>query len=369
MTARAVAVDGLRPVSVERPADEAEVARLLAAAAAAGSSVVPLGGGRLLGMGNRLDRLDLVLDMTALDAVIEHSPADLTISVQAGITLESLNEMLARSGQFLPLDPPGGPGHTIGGLLATGLSGPLRLRYGSARDFLIGLRVALPDGRLATSGGRVVKNVSGYDMNKLHLGALGALGVIVAATFKVFPRPLYEVAVETRTDRPWAEAQRALSLTLPPVALEVAHDGRVLARMAGSEGAVKRTVAGLGWSETDASFWDRHARRTAATWARISVPPRPLPQVIDGLPDGAQWWASPGVGTAHWTGWDDPGAVTAARQAAEAAGGSLVIVDAPAEIKTTLDAWGARPDTLETMRRLRDAFDPGRTISPGRFVV
>src|SRR5207302_7212596 len=142
---------------------------------------------------------------------------------------------LGRVGQFLPVDPFNSPGHTIGGILATALSGPLRLRYGSPRDFTIGLRVALPDGRLASSGGRVVKNVSGYDLNKLHQGALGSLGVIVAASFKVFPRPLREVTLTTRSEDPWREVECALALPAPPIALELASDGALLARLAGTE--------------------------------------------------------------------------------------------------------------------------------------
>src|SRR5205823_722957 len=117
------------------------------------------------------------------------------LAVEAGITLESLQAELGKAGQFLPLDPFGSPGHTVGGLLASGWTGPQRMRYGSPRDFLIGIRVALPDGKLASGGGRVVKNVSGYDMMKLHYGALGALGVIVAASFHGFPTPLHDVTV------------------------------------------------------------------------------------------------------------------------------------------------------------------------------
>src|SRR5205823_4391904 len=157
----------------------------------------------------------------ALNRVLEMSQADLTVSVEAGITVEELNTHLAEIGQFLPIDPFNAPGHTVGGVLASGLSGPLRLRYGLPRDFVIGLRVALPDGRLASSGGRVVKNVSGYDLNKLHQGAMGTLGVIVAASFKVFPKPLFELTLETRSEAPWNEAERALSLAQQPVALEL----------------------------------------------------------------------------------------------------------------------------------------------------
>jgi glycolate oxidase FAD binding subunit len=183
--------------TAERPATAEELARLLHEAAEAGQAVFPVGGGRAAQMGDPPARDGVVMSTTGLDRVLEHSQADMVVSVEAGITLEALQEQLGKSGQFLPLDPFNSPGHTIGGLLATGWTGPLRLRYGSPRDFLIGIRVALPDGRLASAGGRVVKNVSGYDLMKLHYGALGTLGVIVAASFKVFPKALHDVTVES----------------------------------------------------------------------------------------------------------------------------------------------------------------------------
>ncbi len=361
-------VDGLTPSRVERPATPEQVAEALAAAAEAGEAVVPVGGGRAIGLGDPPDRLDVVLETRALRRVVEMSQADMTVSVEAGITVEELNGELAGLGQFLPVDPFNAPGHTIGGVLAAGLSGPLRLRYGSPRDFVIGLRVALPDGRLATSGGRVVKNVSGYDLNKLHQGALGSLGVIVAASFKVFPKPLAEVTLEARPDDPWTEAARALDLAMPPSALELAGDGRLLARLAGSGEGVRRMAGELGWTEVDAAAWDEHARRGGETWARLSVPPARLREVVDRL-DGGSWWASPGVGVAHWTGDLDAGALRLARAAAESAGGALVLMAAPAELKRAVGAWGTQPATMEWMRRLRDAFDPRRTLSPGRYVA
>ncbi|HKC19196.1 MAG TPA: FAD-binding oxidoreductase, partial [Candidatus Dormibacteraeota bacterium] len=213
-----------------RTADE--LAKNLQEAAASGQAVIPAGGGRSRGMGNPATRADVVLETKRLDRVLEHSQADMVVSVEAGITLEALQEHLGKAGQFLPVDPFGSPGHTIGGLLATGWTGPIRLRFGSPRDFLIGIRVALPDGKLATGGGRVVKNVSGYDMMKLHYGALGTLGVIVAASFKVFPRPLHDVTVVS--DGGWDAAKEALATSLPPSAVELSSDGRVLARYLGS---------------------------------------------------------------------------------------------------------------------------------------
>jgi glycolate oxidase FAD binding subunit len=364
-----VVVDGLEPGRVARPSTPEQVAEALHAAAEAGQAVVPVGGGRALGLGDPPERFDVALETRALDRVLEMSQADMTVSVEAGITLEALSAKLAQVGQFLPIDPFNGPGHTVGGVLAAGLSGPLRLRYGSPRDFVIGLRVALPDGRLVSSGGRVVKNVSGYDMNKLHQGALGSLGVIVAASFKVFPRPLHEVTVETRAEDPWREAARALALPQAPVALELASDGRLLARLAGTAEGVRRLAAELGWPEASPDAWEEHARRSGDAWARISVPPVRLRDVVAGLPAGASWWASPGVGTAHWTGDLDAGAVRAARAAAERAGGSLVLLAAPVALKREVGTWGTRPVTAPWMTRIRDAFDPGRTLSPGRYVV
>jgi glycolate oxidase FAD binding subunit len=365
-----VVVDGLTPARVERPGTAGELAEALRAAARAGESVVPIGGGRALGMGDPLERFDVALETRALDRVLEQSQADLTVSVEAGITIEALNARLAQVGQFLPIDPPGSPGHTVGGVLASGLSGPLRLRYGSPRDFVIGLRVALPDGRLASSGGRVVKNVSGYDLNKLHQGALGSLGVIVAASFKVFPRPLHERTVEAWPDDPWAEAARALALPLPPIALELTGEGRLLARIAGTAEGVARMAAELGaWSYATPEAWEEHATRSGDTWARISVPPARLRELVDGLPRPATWWASPGVGVAHWTGDLEPGALREARAAAELAGGTLTLLAGSVDLKRQVGAWGTQPATAGWMRRLRDAFDPERALSPGRYVV
>ncbi len=353
----------VRAISVEKPRTAEELAGVLREAATAGKAVTPVGGGRASNMGGVLERCDVELHTTALDRVIEHTPEDMVVSVEAGITLEALQEHLAKSRQFLPLDPFNSPGHTIGGLLATGSTGPLRFRYGSPRDFLIGIRVALPDGKLASAGGRVVKNVSGYDLMKLHLGALGSLGVIVAASFKVFPAPLSDRTVSTRGG--WEDVARALALPLQPSALELFDDGRVYARFMGSPDAVGRMTGELGWPPFDDHYWALHARDVNMT--RVTTPRGRLRGVLEGLSD---WWASPGVGIAYWTPHDLPvSAVRAVREKAEAAGGSLVIQTAADDIKREIGAWGTPPPTIDVMRRLRDAFDPGHVLNPGRFVV
>ena len=353
-------------ITVEKPRTPEELANTLCEAADAGKAVAPVGGGRASEMGGVLDRCDVELHTSGLDRIIEHSPADMVVTVEAGITLEALQAHLAKSGQFLPLDPFGSPGHTIGGLLATGWTGPLRFRSGSPRDFLIGIRVALPDGKLASAGGRVVKNVSGYDMMKLQYGALGSLGVIVAASFKVFPRPLRDVTVESHDG--WQAVEHALSLPMPPAALELFSDGRVLARYFGSPNAVDATVKATGWAETDPDAWSDHSRSAPARWARIATPRTDLRRVLESLPSGAKWWCSPGVGIAHWS-FGEAGELVNVRKLAEAAGGSLVLAAAPDALRSEVGAWGTAPPTLDVMRRLKDAFDPHHVLNPGRFVV
>ncbi len=361
-----------RAPAVEKPATAEELAKRLRDAAGARLAVMPVGGGRASAMGDPPERIDVELHTSRLDRVVEHSPADMVLSVEAGITLEALQAELAKSGQFLPVDPFNSPGHTIGGLLASGWTGPLRQRFGSPRDFVIGIRVALPDGRLASAGGRVVKNVSGYDMIKLHLGALGSLGVIVAASFKVFPKALHDVTVEAShptIEAAWAATDQAMALPLPPAALELFSNGRVLARFLGSRDAVNRMVAELGWGSADPSVWAEHSRSAPESWARIAVPHHNLRATLLALPAGAEWWASPGGGVVNWTIATSTDTVREARSAAESAGGSLVLMAAPIEVRRELGAWGTRPPTLALMQQLKAAFDPQRVINPGRFVV
>jgi glycolate oxidase FAD binding subunit len=207
---------------------------------------------------------------------------------------------------------------------------------------------------------------------KLHYGALGTLGVIVAASFKVFPRPLrdrtLEMTFESR-DEAWSAAARALSMPLAPSAMELFSDGRVLARFTGSPDAVDRTASDLGWKHAASSVWAEHSRQAPARWARIAVPPQDLRRVLDSLPGGAEWWASPGVGVAHWSVETGAEGVREARAAVEAERGTLVLMAARPDFVREVGAWGSPPPTLDVMRRLKNAFDPDGILNPGRFVV
>src|SRR5581483_3110459 len=217
--AAAFAVDGVAPRFVAVPATVEAAGRVLAVAAEAGLAVTPAGGGARLGWGNRPARLDLVLSLARLDRVLAHEPADLTLSVEAGARLDGLNRALAPFGQFLPLDPAREAASTIGGLIATGAAGPYRARYGTMRDLLLGVTVARADGILVKAGGRVVKNVTGYDVPKLHVGAHGTLGVVLEAHLRLHPRPAEERSWIFGFASPEAALEAAVAVRDTPVVL------------------------------------------------------------------------------------------------------------------------------------------------------
>src|SRR5262245_57908271 len=194
------AIDGLRPQGAVYPETVEQVSQTLRAADEQGHAIVPVGYGAFLHLGGSLRRYDLALSLQRLERIVDYQPTDMTVTVEAGLTLARLQEVLGENGQWLPIDPPLPEQATIGGLIAANLSGPARLSQGTIRDFLIGLKVVQADGTVIKGGGRVVKNVAGYDLPKLYCSSFGTLGVIVEATFKVRPRP---------------EAQAVLSLTFP----------------------------------------------------------------------------------------------------------------------------------------------------------
>src|SRR6266550_2600621 len=183
------AVAGAQPKLVIEPGTERELAEILRLSNEAGLAVIPRGGGTKLGWGNSPARADLILSTVRMTEIIEHAWADLTVTVEAGCTIQRLQETLGQHGQRLALDPLWPEKATVGGVLSTNDSGALRLRFGALRDLIIGVTIALPDGTLASSGGKVVKNVAGYDLPKLFTGAFGTLGVITRATFRLHPLP------------------------------------------------------------------------------------------------------------------------------------------------------------------------------------
>src|SRR5206468_9287047 len=259
------------PACVVRPGSVAEVQECVRAAARARASLVVQGLGAHLSVGAPPARLDVVLGLDRLARVIDHQAGDMTVTVEAGCTLVALANTLATGGQWLPLDPPRADATTVGGLIAANLSGPLRASQGRVRDLLLGIRVVGADGALITGGGRVVKNVAGYDLPKLHVGALGTVGVIVEATFKVLPRPPAEeaVVVACRSAREAADAALAVrDSDAAPLWLEVAGAGGL--PEGPGEGAA--AVVGLGGIGEEIAEARACVQRIAASLGLRAVP-------------------------------------------------------------------------------------------------
>lgn len=408
-----LAVDGRQPAAAAFPRSREEVGTLLKLAWERQLAVSPRGGGVYTHLGNPPVRLDLVVVTTGLDRVVEYEPADLTAVLEAGLTLARVQEILGQHNQFLPLDPPCPERATLGGILAVNQSGPLRLGYGTARDIVIGTKAVLADGTLIKSGGKVVKNVAGYDLNKLFIGSLGTVGVIVEAAFKVYPKPQTWGTAVGRFGTPeaaWDAVWRLRQSVFEPVSLELlggalgpelSDEGwRLYARYAGYGPAVARQVretcgifkAAGGEAESlpdaEETFWPV-LRDLPVTWragwgvgavVKAGMLPTRVPQFIaaadaafkgQGVTPG--WVARAGVGLAYGY-LEGPdyatlaAGVQAARKAARELGGYLVVERADPDLKAALDVWGPVGPELELMRRLKAEFDPKGILNPGRFV-
>ena len=404
------AVDGVPVARVARPGSVAEAGQVLAAAAADGLAVAFVGGGSKLGLGNPPERVDLLVSTERLDQVLEHAAGDLVVRVQGGARLADLQAALAPAGQWLALDPPE-PRATVGGVVAANASGPRRLRYGTVRDLIIGITVVLADGTVARAGGKVVKNVAGYDLAKLFCGSLGTLGLVAEATFRLHPLPAAAAVVTLEVDSPQrvgAAVGPLLRSALEPSAVELAWPdwqlpGRLTVVFEGIRPGVEAqaaacaellgrvgTAAVAGPGETDAALAELGAPRfeKADVGVKVTCPPADLAAVLEDLRAGPSPWLGPvhahaGTGVL-WVASDFgegeleasggrmvpalAGAVTAARERLAALGGSLVLVKAPPELKRAVDAWGPAGDAVGLMRRVKERFDPDRRLSPGRFV-
>jgi glycolate oxidase FAD binding subunit len=400
---RQFAIDGIEPAWVLLPASALETGQALALCAAHDLAVVPAGLGLRLGQGHPPTRLDAVLSTSRMDRVVEHAADDLTVTVEAGATLAAVNATLRTSGQWLPLDPALPAETTIGGLLATNVAGPSRQAFGTVREWLLGLRVALADGTIVKSGGRVVKNVAGYDVHKLLVGSFGTLAVILEATFKVQPLP---------------EATRALAFTSPdmdvlfrlgsaladwaspPRFVEVVVEGegppRLFAGFAGlveeaedGFGRATATASGLGVDPEREPSGDERLRHLLDAFERagdgtVVLRARTRREVACGwlasALDGARSIARSvgahahvGIGVARVR-LDEPdperltGLVAALREAAVRGGGYLVVEAAPTGWKNALGVWGSPGPGFALMKGVKAAFDPRGLLAPGRFV-
>jgi glycolate oxidase FAD binding subunit len=395
-------IEGVEPSLVVEPGTIEETSEVLKLASREELAVSPRGGGTKMGLGNPPRQVDLILSTLRMDGIIEHVPGDQIVRAQAGLKLEDLQENLAGSDQLLGVDPPE-EGATVGGVVAANASGPRRLRYGTVRDLIIGIKVVLADGTVAKAGGKVVKNVAGYDLSKLFTGSLGTLGVIAEANFRLHPiresaRTVF-VEVDDHTQIP----DVAQALTHSSVsqfvldALEMRWEGDrgvIAALFEGIEPAVEAQssaaaeilrshgeVKVLGKDDGD-EFWNSFARRPWATGdvaLKIGAPPADLTAVLDSILGAAEragvearlsGHAGTGVTFAGFSGEDDGivDVVEEVREIRVRRGGSVVVQEAPLSIKERLDVWGPAGDYLGLTRRVKEKFDPGYTMNPGRFL-
>jgi glycolate oxidase FAD binding subunit len=407
----AAAVDGLRPRWVVRPASVDQLSRVLALASDARLAVIPRGAGTSLELGNPPSRVDVVIDLRGLDQVIEYNPDDLTITVQAGISAGALAALLAPHRQWLTLDPPGGTVRTVGGIAATNASGPLRTRYGASRDLLLGVRFVQADGVLTWGGAKVVKSVSGYDVPKLMVGALGTLGVLAEVTLRLHPLP--------ETERSWlvlfdsaraaqALVERVVDSSLQPSRLEIFND-RTL-RLLSDESAAVGLAVSIG---SVAEAVREQAERLTEIARSGRRPVVPLPEGFWRRAESAMV-APPGSTVLHVASLADrlagtigaiedafrtvaPGAdvrlsgcaalgtlrvVVGGAGIAETAAvtrrvralvaeveGSVIVARGAVDLRKAVDPWGpVEPRALALMRAVRDEFDPGHVLNPGRYV-
>ena len=407
------------PLAVAAPSEPEEVATVLDWAHRHDVAVYPVGGRTLIQLGNAPTRPGIALDMTGLNRILDFQPADLTVRVQAGISVGSLDSALGQDGKMVPLAPPLASRATVGGTLATGISGPMRATYGLPRDWLIGISVVGADGAPSKAGGQVVKNVTGYDLNRLYTGSLGTLAVITEATFKVAPAPSdwgavigafanNEAAVAAcRNLMAQPFAPQGLCIVSPAAARRMGnshvpggHGPVAIALIAGRPASVRRRIeeTALAWlhvgnmfdiagqetielSKTLADF-PVHPDDPPTACVRLSAPPSALERLLmmedtDIGGEGPGVLADVGFGGGRLMWWndlstEDPGRIAARlrniQSAATGLGGGAIVETCPPEAKELIDVWGPMPSDMEIMRRIKRQFDPKGVLNPGRYI-
>jgi len=357
-------------------------------AGAAGRRVRIIGGATKLGWGDRDGAFDVELQTGGLDRIVAHNAGDMTATVQAGVMLSTAQEAFAAAGQTLSLDPPLGAGAaaraTVGGIAATGDSGPLAHRYGGPRDLIVGATVALADGTIAKSGGTVIKNVAGYDIAKLMAGSFGTLGLILQVNVRLHPLPERTATVRGATGDPRALAAASGALATAPAELQALDvdwrdgDGALLARAAGPQARPRAErlvqamrdagLTGVELVDDDAGLWDaQRAAQRSDTQAivRIAARPSELAAVIDAVTACAGSLVGRAALGRSWA-TVDPASIARLREALPA-GATATVQDRPAGVHA--DPWGpVQPAALDLMRRLKLRFDPAGTCNPGLFV-
>ncbi len=380
------------------PTSAAELAELVASANRDRVPLVVAGNRSKLDWGGIVAGTNRIVSTQQLDRLIAHAVGDLTVTVEAGMPFARLQEILATAGQFLPLDPVYPDRATIGGIIATANTGSLRHRYGGVRDLLLGISFARADGKIAKAGGRVVKNVAGYDMMKLFTGSYGTLGILTEVTLRVYPQPTNTgtVIITGATDRLEQAAKILLASTLTPIAadvvstalsqqLELSNTPSLVIKFATIPASIAEQSAqlldiakGLGlkagiwqgaqaeslWSGIQTKIWGERpigcklgVRLTAAV-ATIAT----LDRLTDNTAQGVIHLNS-GIGACALS---NAKPIDPLRSQCEASGGFLSVLQAPVEVKQHIDVWGYRTNAVPLMKQLKQQFDPLDILNPGK---
>ncbi len=416
-TLQSYAIDGVLPRMVVIPETVEQVSQVVALTKQQGLKLLARGGGSRMSVGSIVEQLDVLLETNRLNRLLEHEAPDLTCHVEAGITLAALQQQLASKGQRLAIDPPDAEQATIGGILASNASGPKRLRYGTARDLVIGLHVVQANGEVARSGGRVVKNVAGYDLNKLYIGSLGTLGIIVEANFKLHPLPPAERTLLLTYPNAAGAMETVITILgslLTPSALELIDQGaasdmsdffgldlpgngytlainfeggqagiqrqldeaRILAR---SHGAL---MADDLEGKAQDRFWNVVREHTQGTvTCKVAILVSHITHYLQEVEEVCRRHDLEAAVVAHAGNGIlyvelRPGdaiprlvaAIAELRLHAQEARGSLVVERCPTDLKRLIDVWGEPGSSFYLMQRLKQQFDPEGTFAKGRFV-
>ena len=369
-------------VRTETPATYEEASELLRSCSEDRTPIRFAGSRTKAGWGNPVEA-EVEVSTRGVTEILEHNAADLTAVVQAGVRLADLQAALGDAGQMFSIDPPSSDA-TVGGVIATGDSGPLRHRYGVMRDLVLGMTVVLSDGTIASSGGKVIKNVAGYDLAKLFAGAFGTLGMIVEVALRLHPGAPRSTTLSASSDDPQTLFRAASTLAHLPLEMDrldvswADGSGEVLARFSGAapEGraeAAQRALSDVGVEmslvEDDDELWarQREAQRCEqGAVVRVSALPT---QVLEVLSKVGRCVGRAGLGVfyVHITEDDLVGAIDGTRHSVAPA--PVVVLDAPSEVRGKVDVWGTADDgAVELMRRIKARFDPSGICNPGIFV-
>ncbi len=403
-------VDGEQPLAVALPESSEQVAALLREAAEGGLSVLMRGAGRHMHLGAPPTPIGLVVSMDRLRRVVEYDAENLTITAQAGMPLGTLQGVVGERAQMLPLDPRGGDGATLGGVVAANLAGPIRMRYGSPRDLVIGLRVALADGALIKAGGKTVKNVAGYDLSKLFVGSFGTLGAICEVTVRLTPKPesramlvlamnsaevkevtgkllrsrLEIASLDIANEAAVRRMRLSLPITLAPElrivfvglmgdrAAMVRQENEIRASSGGAFARLDGTQGGHAWLSLREA---PHPNSVDEIVARAALPISYATETVDLVSQFDGWWSVARAGDGVVYAGPPREATTEMmvdrlaelREFAQRREGVVILEAASLEMKRGFSVWGDIPN-LDLLRKLKDAYDPTGNLGCWRYL-